>query len=112
MAIVTKLQFRKMKRPPKLDDLMPVVWSHLDQGRYLDTRHATDRQQERLITRPELLQVLRGGHHEKRKDRFDEPHKAWNYAVKGKTADRRELRIIVSFDPSGMLIITAIDLTR
>lgn len=63
-----------------------------------------------MITRSEVLQILNGGYHEKAKDLFDEAFKAWNYAVRGKTKDRRELRIIVSFEPNGMLVVTAIDL--
>ncbi len=82
----------------------------IEKGAYLDTRHAIDRQNERQITRPEILYVLKNGYHEKRKDKFDEACNSWNYSVRGKTVDRRELRVIVSFDESGMLIITAIDL--
>ncbi len=84
----------------------------LDTGKYLDTRHATERQAERDITRPEILRVLRTGFHEKRKDQFKEEYQAWNYSVRGKTVDARNLRVIISFDPSGMLIISAIDLDR
>ena len=62
------------------------------------------------LTRPEILFVLRKGHHGKKKDKFDDLHQAWNYSVRGKTVDRRNLRIIVSFDENGMLIITAIEL--
>jgi phage terminase large subunit-like protein len=78
----------------------------------LDTRHATERQEERSITRPELLKVLRTGFHEKKKDQFKEEYQAWNYAIRGKTVDERNLRVIVSFDLNGMLIISAIDLDR
>jgi len=91
---------------------MEAIRRSLDSGNYLDTRHAHERQEERRITRPEVLYVLRYGHHEAKKDRFDEPFKAWNYAVRGKTIDRRDLRIIVSFDESAMLIITAIEIGR
>lgn len=99
------------ERPPKLADLLVEVRKCLDDGRFLDTRHALERQKGRQITRPEVLQVLRNGHHEKRKDKFDENYLAWNYAVRGKTVDRKNLRIIVSFDEATkMLIITAIDL--
>lgn len=92
---------------------MSVIRTCIEEGRYLDTRHAIERQDERQINRPEVLYVLKNGHHEKRKDRFDEFHQAWNYALRGKTVDRRELRIIVSIDePSGMLIITAIELKK
>ncbi|MBS1985188.1 MAG: DUF4258 domain-containing protein [Bdellovibrionales bacterium] len=112
MSIVTRLQFQKRPKPAKISGLMKVIRHHLDEGRYLDTRHASQRGRERGITRPEILQVLRCGHHEKSRDRFDETHRAWNYAVKGKTVDLRSLRIIVSLDPAGMLIITAIDLEK
>jgi len=99
--------------PDKLADLMSVVRACIDQGRFLDTRHASERQTERQITRSELLYVLKTGHHEKRKDKFDGFYQAWNYSIRGKTVDRRDLRIIVSFDkPNGMLIITAIELEK
>ena len=97
-------------RPPKHEDVPALVREHIDAGRYLDTRHASSRKAERQITLPEVLYVLRHGYHEKRKDQFKEEHDAWTYAMRGKTVDRRELRICVSFDPSGMLIITTIDL--
>ena len=82
----------------------------LDSGRFLDTVHATQRRAERQITRPEVLYVLRHGWHEKRKDVFDTRYQAWNYAIRGKTLDGRHLRIVVSFDDPGLLIITAIAL--
>jgi hypothetical protein len=96
----------------KILNLLVEIRMCLDEGRFLDTRHAHGRQDERQITRPEILFVLKNGYHEKKKDKFDEFYKAWNYAVRGKTLDRRELRIIVSFDEAGMLIITAIDLRK
>ncbi|MBI2646667.1 MAG: DUF4258 domain-containing protein [Deltaproteobacteria bacterium] len=71
----------------------------------------TERQSERSITRMEILYVLRAGFHEKKKDKFDQAYGCWNYAIHGKTMDKRELRIIISFDKNNMLIITAIDLT-
>lgn len=55
--------------------------------------------------------VLKTGWHEKRKDTYDEiEYKTWNYAIRGKTVDARELRVIVSFAEDGMLIITVIEL--
>lgn len=92
---------------------MPVIKACIEEGRYLDTRHAFERQNERMINRPEILYVLKNGHHEKKKDKFDELHQAWNYVVQGKTVDLKKLRIVVSFDQaSGMLIITAIELKK
>ena len=83
----------------------------LDGGRYRDTRHAGERKQQRQITLPEVLEVIRGGYREPAKDEYKPEWKAWNYAIRGKTLDRRELRIAVSFDEEGfMLFITSIDL--
>jgi hypothetical protein len=94
----------------KIDALMDRISSCLDAGRYLDTRHSIERQREREITRVEVIYVLRHGFHERKKDKFEALHQAWNYAIRGKTVDGRDLRVIVSFDDSDMLIITAIDL--
>lgn len=57
-----------------------------------------------------MKQVLMNGHHEKRKDKFRDEFSNWAYAIKGKTIDNRKLRVIVSFDSDGMMIITVIDL--
>ena len=70
-----------------------------------------ERQVQREISRIEILHVLRNGFHEPKKDKFDVSYGCWNYAIRGRTIDKRELRIIVSFDKNNMLIITAIDLT-
>ena len=99
-----------MDRPPKIRNLLETIRKCLYDGRYLDTRHAFQRQGERNITRPEIVAMLRSGFHEARKDQFDEVHGAWNYAIRGKTMDARTLRVIVSFDENNMLIITAIHL--
>ena len=82
----------------KTERLMERISGCLDAGRYLDARHSIERHHEREITRPEVLYVLRRGFHEKKKDKFESRYQAWNYAVRGKTLDKRELRIIVSFD--------------
>jgi hypothetical protein len=64
---------------------------------------------ERGIILPEILQVLGTGRHEKAKDDFEERFQSWNYAIRGKTVDGRELRIVVGFDPT-LMVITVIDL--
>jgi len=66
----------------------------------------------RTITVPEVRQVLCHGWHEKRKDTWRDDLDAWNYAVRGKTVDGKDVRVVVSFDRSGMLIITVIDVSR
>ena len=97
-------------KTPKIEHLMQVIREHVEDGRYLDTRHVLDRQSERKIFRPEILYVLRHGYHEKRQDRYAKEFQAWNYSVRGKTIDKRDLRVIVSFEKSQLVMITAIDL--
>ena len=101
---------KESKRPSKVQDVLTLVRSHVEHGTYRDTRHAAQRKQERDITLLEILHVLRRGHHEKRKDEFKPQYGDWNYAIRGKTVDQRELRVVVTFVAPGMLVITAIDL--
>lgn len=102
----------KRHQKPNSADLLALIRKRIEQGRYLDTRHALDRSSEREITRPEILFVLRHGYHEKSKDRYEETFEEWNYAVRGKTPDGRDLRVIASFDEQDLIIITAIDLAK
>jgi hypothetical protein len=102
---------KESKRPAKVADVLVAVRRHVELGTYRDTRHATERRQERDITLLEVLQVLMGGYHEKRKDELKPGFNAWNYAIRGRTIDKRELRVAVAFAEPGMLIITAIDLS-
>lgn len=79
----------------------------------MDTRHATDRQSLRLITRQEIVQALRAGHHVSSRDRYEPGYHelGWSYCIEGKTKDNRRLRIVVAFDAeTNTLIVTAIDL--
>jgi hypothetical protein len=63
-----------VSRRKKLLDLMNVIRACIEEGRYLDTRHAWERENERRINRPEILYVLKQGYHEKKKDTFNNFH--------------------------------------
>ncbi len=101
---------KRLKKPTKIPNLLPKVREAVKRGDYRDLMHAQVRGNERNITRPEYTHVLRTGRHEKAKDEFNERYESWNYAIRGKTVDGKELRVIVSFDDADMLIITLIDL--
>ena len=101
---------KENKRPPKVQDVIALVRSYVERGTYRDTRHAAQRKEERGITLLEILHVLKRGHHEKRKDEFKPEYGDWNYAIRGRTVDQRELRVVVVFEAPGLLLITAIDL--
>ncbi len=96
-----------MKKPKKIENLLERIRKCIDSGAYRDTFHAVTRKAERNISLPEIVHVLRTGRHEKNKDHFEEAFNSWNYAIRGRTIDEAELRVIVSFDEErDMLIIT------
>jgi hypothetical protein len=98
------------KRPAKVPDLLGRIKVAVENGTYFDMTHAQERSIERQITRPEYEYVLINGYHEKKKDDYKEKYKAWNYAIRGKTIDKRSIRVVVSFDKNDLLVITVIDL--
>jgi hypothetical protein len=103
---------KTQKRPPKLAGVLELVREHWDNGTYVIMSHAFERQGERNIIEPEIGWVITHGYHERKKDEFKPEYNVWNYAIRGKTLDERDLRIAVSFeDPeTELLVITVIDL--
>jgi len=83
----------------------------IETGSYLDTRHASDRRSERFISRLEMEYILVNGRHEKRKDQYEEAYEGWSYAIRGETIDKRDLRIVISFEDK-MLVITAMEVGK
>lgn len=79
-------------------------------GRLTYSAHANQRLGQRKILKPEVEYVLFFGHHEARKDQFSEEHRSWDYAMRGKTIDGRNLRIVVALEEPNLLVVTVIDL--
>jgi hypothetical protein len=100
------------KRPAQHDELFPKIRSCIDQGFYRQSKHAIDRELEREIDLPDVLYVLKTGYHEKQKTSFDDAFQTWKYAVRGKTLDEIDIRIIVAFDENEMMIITVMHAAR
>jgi len=85
--------------------LLKKVRDHVKNGTYILMKHAMERQKERDIRLPDVLYVLEHGRYEKEKDDFNIKMQAWKYAIRGNTANRIDLRIIVAFQKE-MVIIT------
>jgi hypothetical protein len=100
----------KQVKSEKVPDLLVRVRDCLDNGAYRFSQHAVERRKERSISLPDIIEVLHNGYHEKNKDSWDIVFKSWNYAIRGKTVDQNECRVIVSFEDTGLLIITVINL--
>ena len=101
----------KIGKPKQLADLFDKIRKCLDQQKYTQTKHALQRQKEREIDLWDAVYVLNTGYHEKRKTSFDDVNNTWKYAVRGKTIENVDLRIIVAFDEEDMIIITVIEVT-
>lgn len=99
------------KKSQKLEFVLDKIKECIEKGKYLVTMHALDRQNERIITLPETLHVLKTGYEEKRKTSYDKERNTWKYAIRGKTIrDKLDVRVIIAFDNDDMLIITVIRL--
>lgn len=101
-----------MKRPAKIAEVLKKARECIETGRYFDTTHAELRKRERRISLTHVLYVLRNGYHEKNKDQYHPQHRDWAYAIRGKTIDDKDVRVVIAFDDNDMLIITVIEITR
>lgn len=95
------------RKPPKDENVLIKIRKCIEEDKYTISRHATLRQSERNVNLAEVLYVLKIGYEEKRKTSFDESNNVWKYAIRGKTKiEKKDVRVIVSFDEFEMLIIT------
>jgi hypothetical protein len=95
----------------KPDNPLKRARAHIENGKYIIRRHAIDRKEERLISLADILHVLNHGFHEEEKTLFDIRYQTWKYAIRGKTFDCSELRVIVAFAEE-MAIITVMRVTK
>jgi hypothetical protein len=94
------------KRPPQITDLHEKICECIDTGKYVHSYHALERHKSREIGLEDVLYVLKHGIHEKRKTTFADDFQSWKYAIRGKTLDNDDIRVIIAFDDSGMIVIT------
>ena len=103
---------KKKNKQPKLDDcdLSFLIQECLETGRYFQSTHFIEKMEERKVSFPDSIYVLRNGYHEKRKTYFQETSNKWRYAIRGRTIESVEIRVIITFDENNMVIVTVIDL--
>ena len=94
-----------------LSNLLVRIKKAVASGNYRVTRHALQRQTQRGISLQDALYVLTHGRHEEEKTTFDNAFQTWKYAMRGRTCDGVDVRVIVAFHDE-MIIITVIRVTR
>ncbi len=93
----------------KTTELLKKIREYLQQGTYIVSAHALQRQDQRLVNLQHVLYVLKNGNREEQKELFDVKRQMWKYAIRGKTIDGINLRVIIAFEEE-MIIITVVRL--
>jgi hypothetical protein len=101
-----------MKKSPQITYLIKNIGDCIQQGRYVLSKHAIERKFERNIELEDVLYVLKTGYHEREKTSFDEIFQTWKYAIRGKTLENLDLRIIVAFESVDMIVITVMHVSK
>src|SRR5262249_3248370 len=96
----------KGRRPAKRADLLRECRHKMAAGKLLDTDYTKlEHRPEQDITLQDVRQVIESGFHEASRDRYSEGYGSWSYAIRGKTKDGRELRVVVFFDEEDRVAI-------
>ena len=96
----------------KIPNVMALIRERARNGNFILLPHAIARGLERSVAVADIAYALINGWHEAGKDEFKQEYQAWNYSVRGSTIDKRQVRIVVSFDENKMLVITVIRLAK
>jgi Domain of unknown function (DUF4258) len=91
------------------NELLKKIREHVRQGTFLVSAHALQRQNQRLVGLQHVLYALKNGNREENKELFDVKRQVWKYAIRGKTIDGINLRVIVTLEEK-MIIITVVRL--
>ena len=94
------------KKPEKLANVLQAIRECIEQEKIQFSKYALDRAKERGIDIYTSIYVLQNGYEEKRKTIFDKDNNSWKYAIRGKTVDELDIRIIVVIDEYGVAVIT------
>lgn len=99
---------RKAASSGKADpNLMARIQSALSRN-YVNTNHADQRSTQRTISTSDIHDVLTNGQHEVGRDRYEEKNQVWTYAVRGHTQDGKDLRVVVCFNRSLLVVRTVV----
>ncbi len=89
--------------------LRNTILQHIASGRYRLTKHAAEEQAKDDIDLSDTLHVLKTGFHEAGKTTFNNKFQNWNYAIRGRTKESKDVRVIIAFS-NEMMIVTVMEL--
>jgi hypothetical protein len=88
-------------------NLLSQIRGLIAKNKYRLVPHAIERQLQRSVSLRDTLFVLMHGSHEEEKDSFDIKRQQWRYAVRGKTPDDVDVRVVVTIE-NMVIVITVI----
>lgn len=97
-----------MGAPLQGKKLKQEIQGHLEAGTFRFDDHALKRMEERNVIVSEIVQVLRNGFNDESQNELDSKYLTWSYAICGSTNDGRTLKVVVTFAPPNMLIISVV----
>lgn len=76
------------------------------------TKHAKCRMDCRNINEKEIKEIIEKGQLNKSKSGFDKKHQNETYALEGYSYEKQHIRVVVTPQNDGLLVITVIDLDK
>lgn len=107
-----ELEMKHQQKFPKDADIGLKIKDCLANRRYQQSLHAMERIDKRKLTFEDVLFVLETGRREKIKDSYDEAFQNWKYAIRGKTLEGIDVRVIITINEDNIIIITVVNLTK
>ena len=101
----------KIDQPAQIENVLEKIRLYIERGKFRFSKHAIERQKQRSILPQDALHVLIHGKHEKEKTTFDAKFHTWKYAIRGKTEDDTDARVVVAI-VDALIIITVIRITK
>lgn len=103
------------RKPAKktTEELFDAIDEALKTKNYYFSDHGEKRSKtRRKVDDLQVVKILKSANrsHEARKDKYEKGYEDWNYHIRGKNCEEDDIRIAVSFDEDGMVIITVINL--
>ncbi len=94
------------KRPNVIHDVITA----LESGSLIPTVHAQEQMDKRDVQMSDIEEMVYCARREEEKDSLRKDNSGWKYALRGfNKREEKDIRIIVVFNGSDVVIITAID---
>ncbi|MEQ1663819.1 MAG: DUF4258 domain-containing protein [Bdellovibrionales bacterium] len=97
----------------KCENVIAEVIKALEEGNLIPTTHAQKQMKDRDIQLSDLEEALYRCSREEFNDRLTSDGNVWKYSLRGKNnTGLKDLRIIIIFKDTKVLVVTAIDKTK